>query len=252
MFAGVIMKKTVFHLILLLSVAVLLSGAVQAQTGSLVPYQEGLHYVEIEGASAGNSDEQELVELFSYLCTHCYTFEPYMSSWKKRNENQVGFRRIPVVFGRAAWEIYARGYVTAQMMGLGDVAHSALMDKLWKEKAVMRSMEELADFYSQFGVTAESFLATSKSFAVDATMRKDQRQAQAYGVRGTPSLVLNGKYLIAGNAAVPSFEVMLDVVDFLIERESAARAESTALQSETENVVAEPSTEAQVARAAEG
>jgi thiol:disulfide interchange protein DsbA len=252
MFAGVIMKKTVFNLILLLSVAVLLSGAVQAQTGSLVPYQEGLHYVEIEGASAGSSDEQELVELFSYLCTHCYTFEPYMSSWKKRNENQVGFRRIPVVFGRAAWEIYARGYVTAQMMGLGDVAHSALMDKLWKEKAVMRSMEELADFYSQFGVTAESFLATSKSFAVDATMRKDQRQAQAYGVRGTPSLVLNGKYLIAGNAAVPSFEVMLDVVDFLIERESAARAESTALQSETENVVAEPSTEAQVARAAEG
>jgi thiol:disulfide interchange protein DsbA len=246
------MKKTVFHLILLLSVAVLLSGAVQAQTGSLVPYQEGLHYIEIEGAPANNSDEQQLEELFSYLCTHCYTFEPYMNSWKKRNANKVGFRRIPVVFGRAAWEIYARSYVTSNMMGLGDEAHSVLMDKLWKEKAVMRSMEELADFYSAFGVTAESFLATSKSFAVDATMRKDQRLVQAYGVRGTPSLVLNGKYLIAGNAAVPSFEVMLDVVDFLIERENVARSESTAMQSETENKVAEPSPEARVARAAEG
>ena len=246
------MKKTVFHLILLLSVAVLLSDTVQAQTGSLVPYQEGLHYVEIEGAPAGSSDEQELVELFSYLCTHCYTFEPYMNSWKKRNAGKAGFRRIPVVFGRAAWEVYARSYVTANMMGLGDEVHSALMDKLWKEKAVMRSMEELADFYSQFGVTAESFLATSKSFAVHATMRKDQRQAQAYGVRGTPSLVLNGKYRIAGNAAVPSFEVMLDVVDFLIERENADRLESTAQQTETENSVAAPSAEAQVAKTAEG
>jgi len=246
------MKKTVFHLILLLSAAVLLSGTAQAQTGSPVPYQEGLHYFEIEGAPAGSSDEQELVELFSYLCTHCNTFEPYMNSWKKRNADKASFRRIPVVFGRAAWEIYARGYVTANMMGLGDEAHSALMDKIWKEKAVIRSMEELAGFYSQFGVTAESFLATSKSFAVDATMRKDQRLAQAYEVRGTPSLVLNGKYRIAGNAAVPSFEVMLDIVDYLIEREHAAHAESTALQGETENSVADPSTEAQVARASEG
>lgn len=246
------MKKTVFNLILLLFVAVLFGGTAWAQSGSPVPYQEGLHYFEIEGAPAGSSDEQELVELFSYLCTHCNTFEPYMNSWKKRNADKAGFRRIPVVFGRAAWEIYARGYVTAKMMGLGDEAHSALMDKIWKEKAVMRTMEELAEFYSQFDVTAESFLATSKSFAVDATMRKDQRQAQAYGVRGTPSLVLNGKYRIAGNAAVPSFEVMLDIVDYLIERENAARADSTALQGETENSVADPSADTQVARSTEG
>lgn len=247
------MKKMVFHPVLLLLTAVVLgSGALQAQTGSLVPYQEGLHYFEIEGAPVSSGDNQELVELFSYLCTHCNTFEPYMNSWKSRNAGKVEFRRIPVVFGRAAWEIYARGYVTADMMGLDDEAHSALMDKIWKEKAVIRSMEELADFYSQFGVTAESFLGTSKSFAVDAKMRKDQRLAQEYGVRGTPSLVLNGKYRIAGNAAVPSFEVMLDVVDFLIEQENAARLESTVQQGESGSGVAEPSTDAQVATAAEG
>ena len=247
------MKKTIFHrILLLLSGSLLFSGAIQAQSGSPIPYQEGLHYFEIEGAPAIGDDQQELVELFSYLCTHCNTFEPYISSWKKRNANKVAFRRIPVIFGRAAWEIYARGYVTANMMGLGDEAHSALMDKLWKEKAVMRSMEELAGFYSAFGVTAESFLATSQSFAVDARMRKDQRLAQTFGVRGTPSLVLNEKYRIAGNAAVPSFDVMLDVVDYLIERELASRAESTALQGETENSLADPSADAQVARAAEG
>ena len=247
------MKKTVIHrILLLLSGSLLFSGAIQAQSGSPVPYQEGLHYFEIEGAPVIGDDQQELVELFSYLCTHCNTFEPYISSWKKRNANKVAFRRIPVIFGRAAWEIYARGYVTATMMGLGDEAHSALMDKLWKEKAVMRSMEELASFYSAFGVTAESFLATSKSFAVDARMRKDQRLAQTFAVRGTPSLVLNGKFRIAGNAAVPSFDVMLDVVDYLIERELAARAESTALQGEPENSLADPSADAQVARAAEG
>lgn len=109
----------------------------------------------------------------------------------------------------------------------------------------MRSMDELAEFYSGFGVTPEAFLGTSKSFAVDATMRKDQRLAQLYGIRGTPALVLNGKYRIVGNAAVPSFEVMLDVVDFLVERETAMNLEAASLEGETEVLEAELSGEAQ-------
>ena len=224
---------------------VFLSAPAQAQSGELVPYQEGLHYFEIEGAPAQDDGTMKLEELFSYLCTHCNTFEPYINNWKNRNAGKVDFRRIPVVFGRAAWEMYARGYVTANMMGIGDEAHSALMDKLWKEKAIMRSMDELAEFYSGFGVTPEAFLGTSKSFAVDAKMRKDQRLAQNYGIRGTPALVLNGRYRIVGNAAVPNFDAMLDVVDFLVERDSANRLEAAALDTETEVIEAEVPADAQ-------
>jgi len=56
---------------------------------------------------------------------------------------------------------------------------------------------------------------------VDTRLRKDQLQVQAYGVTATPTLILNGRYRIAGNAAVLSFDVMLDIVDFLIARDSA-------------------------------
>lgn len=214
------MKKNFSHLVLLSVAAFLLSAPVHAQAGSAVPYQEGLHYFLIEGGPATPEGSTELVEAFSYMCTHCNTFEPYIKNWTLRNAENVKFSRIPVVFGRKAWEIYARAYVTAQMMGLGDDVHSAMMDKLWKEKAVMRTMEDLAVFYGNFGADPKTFLATSKSFAVDARMRKEQRLTQTYGIRGTPTLVLNGKYRIAGNAAVPSFDVMLDVVDFLIAAEA--------------------------------
>lgn len=97
----------------------------------------------------------------------------------------------------------------------------AMMDQLWKEKKIMRSMDELATFYSQFGADESKFLSTAQSFAVDGKLRRDQLLVQSYGVQGTPSLVVGGKYRIAGNAAVPSFEVMLDVVDYLVEIESA-------------------------------
>lgn len=213
------MKVTKIHIHgVLAAVLTLISGLALAQNDQ---YQAGLHYVELEDAPAVTSGPIQLVEAFSYLCTHCNTFEPYVASWKKRKPDNVEFSRIPIVFGRAAWEIYARGYVTAKTMGIGEEAHSAMMDRIWKEKAVMRSMQELADFYAGFGVSADAFLATSKSFAVDAKMRKDQRLAMEWQIKGTPSLVLAGKYRIEGNAAVPSYDVMLDVVDFLIRKETA-------------------------------
>jgi len=223
------MKKIVFAVSSLILSLGLLSGTVQAQTGSSIEYQEGLHYTLIGDAPVNDDAPMELVEAFSYLCTHCNTFEPYINNWVKRKPEYVGFSRIPIVFGRKAWEIYARGYVTAEMMGIGEEAHPAMMDVIWNEKAVMRSMKEIAEFYSRFDVSAESFLNTSKSFAVDAKMRKDQRLAQDYGIRGTPSLVLNGRYRIAGNEAVASYDVMLDVVDFLIARDTAERQKNASV-----------------------
>lgn len=221
------MKRFVIGLVLIANV-LLLSLAAQADGSKPVPYQEGLHYFLVEGAPVTTSGTMELVEAFSYMCSHCNTFEPFIDAWQKRKPEYVEFRRIPVVFGRGSWELYARGYVTAEMMNAPEAAHAAMMDRLWKEKNIIRSMDELAAFYSQFGLDQDKFLATSSSFAVETRLMKDQQKVRAYGITGTPSLILNGKYRIAGNAAVPSFDVMLDVVDFLIARESAGMQQSSA------------------------
>ena len=107
-------------------------------------------------------------------------------------------------------------------MNVPDEAHLALMDRIWNEKDIIRNMDELAAFYSQFGLDKEKFLSTSRSFAVDSKLRRDQQLVQTYGIRGTPALVLNGKYRITGNAAVASYDAMFDVVDYLIAQEAAS------------------------------
>ena len=219
------MKYSLTRFLMVCVAALLLFSNVaqaQAQAGKPVPYQEGLHYILIEGAPAVSGDTMKLEEAFSYLCTHCFTFEPYVASWKQRKPENVQFRRIPVVFGRGSWELYARGYVTAEMMNVPEEAHMALMDRIWKEKAIIRNMDELATFYSQFGLDKEKFISTSRSFAVDGKLRKDQSLVQAYGIRGTPSIVLNGKYRISANEAVANYDVMFDVVDYLIELDTPA------------------------------
>ena len=223
------MKYSSLRLLMVCVAALLLfSNVAQAQADKPVPYQEGLHYFLIEGAPTKSDGTMQLEEAFSYLCTHCYTFEPYITSWKQRKPENVKFRRIPVVFGRGSWELYARGYVTAEMMNVPAEAHAALMDRIWKEKAIIRSLDELATFYSQFGLDKEKFISTSRSFAVDGMLRKDQSLVRTYGIRGTPSVVLNGKYRIAGSAAVGNYDVMFDIVDYLIELETPASQQTSA------------------------
>ncbi|MEJ8569526.1 thiol:disulfide interchange protein DsbA/DsbL [Elongatibacter sediminis] len=235
------MRNGVIRLPVLSGLLLLISGAVFGQSPSGT-YQEGIHYSVIPDATVKSDGPVEVVEAFSYLCTHCATFEPYVQSWKKRLPEHVEFKRIPVVFGRSSWELYARAYATAEMMGIADESHPAMMDKLWKERDVMRDMDALGDFYAEFGADPAEFKAMSESFAVDAKMRRDQRRVQNAGVRGTPSLIVNGKYLVAGNAAVANFDVMLDVVDYLVATEAAAMgatAEASAEGAEPELAEAE-------------
>ena len=191
------------------------------------PYQEGVHYFKIDQIPTDTgSGTVEVTELFSYACSHCNTFEPYVQSWKKTKAENAVLNRIAVGFGRKSWEMMARGYITAEMMGIVEESHIAMMDAIWKQGKQFRSLDELADFYSGFGVEKSAFIANFQSFAADSQLRKTQRDVQLFGITGTPSMVVNRKYRVTSNKDVGDFNAMLDVVDYLVGMETATPQEA--------------------------
>ena len=208
-------RKVILALSLLLG-----SQLAMAQTE---PYQEGVHYFKIDQVPAENdSGVIEVTELFSYACSHCNTFEPYMQSWSQSKADNVELNRIAVAFGRKSWEMMARAYIVSEMMGIVEESHMAMMDAIWKDGKQFRNLDELADFYSGFGVEKDAFIAHFNSFAADSQLRKSQRDVQLFGITGTPSLVVARKYRVTSNKNVRDFNAMLDVVDYLTEKETAA------------------------------
>ena len=190
-------------------------------------FQEGVHYFSLNQAtSQADSDTIEVTEIFSYACSHCNTFEPYVQNWAKTKPANAKLTRIPVVFGNRSYEMMARAYIAADMMGIVEETHGALMDAIWKERKQFRTLDQLADFYAGFGVEKDAFLAHYQSFAADSQLRKDQRDVLQFGITGTPSLVVNRKYRIVTSKDVPGFEVMLDVANFLVEKETSTAAGS--------------------------
>jgi len=185
-------------------------------------YQEGVHYFKIDQIPAQTgSDVVEVTEIFSYACSHCNTIDPYIQNWKKNQSDNVKLNRIAVAFGRKSWEMMARGYIVAEMMGIVEETHIAMMDAIWKQGKQFRNLDQLADFYSGFGIEKSAFLAHFESFAADSQLRKSQRDVQLFGINGTPSLVVNRKYRVVTSKNVRDFDAMLSVVDFLVAKETS-------------------------------
>jgi thiol:disulfide interchange protein DsbA len=221
------MKKIILFGALLLCSA----GLVQAQTGASQNYVDGVHYFTLNQASTPRkSDVISVTEIFSYGCHACNDFEPYMQNWKAKQASDVKLNRIPVGFGNPSWELLAKAYVMAEILGEEEENHVPLMDALWKEKRQMRSLDALANFYAERGVDKAKFMALDNSFMLNMRQKQNQDKLAIYAPRGTPTMVVNGKYKIVTGQAVPNYSALLSVVDFLVAKERGGLAPVAAVQ----------------------
>lgn len=162
----------------------------------------------------------EVVEMFSYGCPHCDHFDPLLHKWVEALPKDVVFVRIPVVF-RASWEVLARAYYVAEMLGVSDKTHSALFKAIQEDNQRIEDIDALAKFFVDQGVDDKRFRDAYNSFGVAAKINRGKQMAQRYGITGVPTLVINGKYRTS-NSEAGSFEGMLKAADKLIEQERAA------------------------------
>lgn len=210
---------------LLLAVAALLALPAAAQTppaAGAEPFQAGRDYFPIEPAQPTSSGDQiEVIEVFGYSCIHCAHLAPQLAAWKKTLPSDVKLDYMPAVFG-GIWEVYGRAYYTAQTMGVLEKTHDPLFEALHTEKRRIGSLDDLAAWYAEHGVDKAQFLATMESFAVNAKIAQAQAQVPRYGVDGTPSIIVEGKYRVVAPRE-GSFTKMLQITDWLIEKERAAK-----------------------------
>ena len=167
-------------------------------------------------------DKIEVMEFFWYGCPHCFHFEPELNAWIKTKPASVNFVRQPAVFNEH-WAAHAKAFFTAETLGVLDKIHADLYDAIQNKKEELESEDDLAKFFKAHGVAEEDFHKAYKSFAVDSKMRQANNLAPKYGITGTPSIVVNGKYLVSPGKA-KSFPRMLEITNWLIKKESAPAA----------------------------
>jgi len=199
-----------FLFALLLLAAPLAAGAAPA---GLTP---GVDYTEIDGGTpyAALDGKIEVVEVFGYTCPHCAHFEPSLEQWAAKLPKDVRFTPLPATFG-GNWDAYARAYFAADVLGVAKRSHLAVFQAIHDRQSLPAqgvTPQELAAFYSAYGVAPQRYVDTLKSAEVEARMRAARGFVQRTQIPGTPSLVVNGRYIVRGN----DFEQLLRNTDALI------------------------------------
>jgi thiol:disulfide interchange protein DsbA len=203
-------------------VCLLLLPSVPAQA-----FDEGIDFQAIEPPlPTANPDKVEVLELFWYGCPHCYKFEPYLNKWLENKPAHVEFVRMPAIF-RESWMPHARAYFTAEQLKITDKIHSDFFDAYHKKKRPLMTRTDVQAFFADYGVSKKDFEDAWFSFPVQSKLKRAINMTQRYQVKGTPSMVVNGKYWTSAalasssNPTVPGNESMLKVVDELVAREYA-------------------------------
>ncbi len=186
----------------------------------------GTDYLAIDGGQPFQpaTGKIEVAEVFGYVCPACARFQPLVSSWKAGLPADVNFVYVPAAFG-GTWDDYARAFYAAETLGVLGKTHEPLYLAIHVEQSLKGergrdSVQDIANFYGKHGVDPKTFTDTMGSFSVAAKINRAKQFAQRSKIAGTPSLIVNGKYLVKGQ----SWEDMLRIADHLIARERASNA----------------------------
>lgn len=215
------MIKRTALLFLLAGIALATACSAQEDAGGKAPYTEGQEYVTIahpERVSA--SGKVEVVEVFSYGCPHCAHFAPYAEKLRKSLPKGVQFKLLPADFS-PAWEPFARAYYAAQELGVLKRTHLKLFEEKFDQHYPINTLDELADFYAREGVDRQAFLRAANSHQTDLALARGNRLVNDWGVDGTPTIVVDGKYR---SNRIKSYDELLKLTHWLVQRELHARS----------------------------
>jgi len=162
-------------------------------------------------------DRVEVLEVFWYGCPHCNRFQPYIEAWQKTKPDYVAYVRMPAIF-RKSWEVHARAYYTALALGVLEKTHAAMFAAIHAQRRPMRNADDVGRFFAEHGVDPTAFRKAWESFAVDSGIRRSKVMQERYGIRGVPTVIVNGKYRVSGSLA-GSYPNMIKVMDTLVDKE---------------------------------
>lgn len=139
-------------------------------------------------------DKVEVIEFFMYHCPACYAIDAPLTAWAKKNENKVNFRRIHLSSGDMR-DYEAHLYATLEALQLQDAMYGKVLQAWHQDHRRLRSDEENLSWALLNGIDKEKFLSAYNSFGVSMRIKTLARTAEQYGVTGTPTIVVNGRYV---------------------------------------------------------
>jgi protein dithiol oxidoreductase (disulfide-forming) len=192
------LMKRVLIAVSLIAAGLLAFNAVSAQNGAAP--KQGSYRILSKPQPAEVDGKVEVVEFFWYNCSHCYDFEPALTTWLKAPPQGIAFKRVPVVY-REDFLPQARAYYAFESLGKLEELHKKMFTAIHTEKKVLNTPEQISDWVAAQGVDKDTFMKAYTSFSVQSKANRAKQLTEAFEIDGTPTMAVGGKFLTTGSLA---------------------------------------------------
>jgi thiol:disulfide interchange protein DsbA len=202
---------------LVAGVMLLVAGTASAA----VQLQQGVNYKLLQPAqpTSVGPGKVEVVEVFWYACGHCYLLEPRVEAWNRSGRPaRAELVRLPATWNNLL-KTHARLFYTMELLGKHE-----LNPEIWREINVkgnrLDTPDKIESFFTSRGVSKADFQRAFSSFSMDTKIAKAEDLNRRYRITGTPTIVVNGKYVTDVGMA-GSEEKLFEVVNALVAKEAS-------------------------------
>lgn len=197
-------------------------AACNAQTDSSAndgfAYQDGVDYQTLARPVATEDPSKiEIAEVFWYGCIHCFRLEPLLVDFAADLPDDVNLVKVPAMWADVM-ELHAKIYFASKALGLNEEIHWGVFEAMNDDRNTLASEQAIMRLVDDLGQDTTAFQRAFNSFGVNSQVTQAKSKTAAYGVRGTPELIVNGKYRIS-TSMTGTQEQMMVVAEALINRE---------------------------------
>lgn len=169
-------------------------------------------YTKLSQEMPTHSNKIEVLEFFFYECSHCNDLNPALDAWKKTMPEDVELIYVPTMFSNRT-EPLARTFYALEVMGKIDELDNAIYDEIHKNKNQLRDLDDIAKFVESKGIDRKKFEATYKSFSIQSKVTRAKQMIRSYQIQGTPTIIVDGKYVITGLHPEQATKVLSEVIE---------------------------------------
>lgn len=168
------------------------------------------------------SKKIEVLEFYFYGCSHCFDLQKSLHPWLKTMPKDVELVYVPTIF-RGSMEPLAHAFYALESMGQVHQLHNLLYLAMNVDNVDLSDEAKIGDFVAKKGVDRAKFSAAYNSFSIQSKVIRAKQMIRSYGIQGTPTLVVDGKYVITGLYPEDTIRVLNDVIEVARKERSAKR-----------------------------
>lgn len=147
-------------------------------------------------------DNETVVEFFSFYCPPCYAFSQNYGIDKAIRESLPPGKKLVKYHAGFLGELgeeLTRAWSVAMVLGVEDKVEPLLFDAVQKTRR-LKLAEDIPGIFIRAGVYPGEYMQALASKEVAEMTEKQKRLFREYGVTGTPSVYVNGRYHIENSA----------------------------------------------------